>query len=422
MKRRVQFLVVLVAFIFPYFCVSRLNALQSATSSQSGDWQIELRRRVAAKDLPGAMACVEERLVATPADLEAQGWRARLLAWTGKWPESEAQYRRVIDAAPHDVDMLTGLSDVLLWQGKNEEALATLGRAKALDSTRAEVEVRRGRALRALGRTDEARVAFANALRLAPQDSEAKAGWESVRPAARNHVVMGADFDLFNYTDNAAALAASWRSDWTSRWSTTIGGAFFNRFGERAGKFSASATHRFTRNDSFTAGGAIAHDNGVIPRHEAFFEYGHGFRFEGKGFVRGLEASYRQNWLWFSSARVLVLTPGALLYFPCDWTWSLSVSSARSQFPGTVAEWRPSGQSRLSFPLHARLSGNVFFAVGTENFARADQVGRFSARTWGGGTRFELNSRQDASFYVFYQDRSQNRAQWGLGFAYGIRF
>ncbi|MCL4524779.1 MAG: hypothetical protein M1451_12865, partial [Acidobacteria bacterium] len=77
---------------------------------------------------------------------------------------------------------------------------------------------------------------------------------------------------------------------------------------------------------------------------------------------------------------------------------------------------------RLTFPLHRRVYGNVFYAVGTEDFARTDQLGRFSARTYGGGLRIALRQRQEWTAYLAYQDRTQGRKQTSFGFSYAIRF
>ena len=123
-------------------------------------------------------------------------------------------------------------------------------------------------------------------------------------------------------------------------------------------------------------GGAAAHDNGVIPKNEGFFEYDQGFKFRGHMPWRGLEIIYGQHWYWYSTASVLAINEISVLYLPRDWTWSLGLIGARSRFPGTGADWRPSGMSRLGFPIKnwegRRLGGNVFFAVGTENFAQID--------------------------------------------------
>jgi hypothetical protein len=102
------------------------------------------------------------------------------------------------------------------------------------------------------------------------------------------------------------------------------------------------------------------------------------------------------------------------------------MTGARSAFSGTGAEWRPSGNTRLGFPLvrweEKRLSGNVFFATGTEDFAQVDQIGRFASQTYGGGLRFQLNAQQDVTGYAAYQKRTQNRTDTSFGLSYGIHF
>jgi hypothetical protein len=116
------------------------------------------------------------------------------------------------------------------------------------------------------------------------------------------------------------------------------------------------------------------------------------------------------------------MTPGALLYLPRDWTAAVSVTAARSSFPGVGSEWRPSGVVRLAFPLGDRLVGHGLFAAGTENYALVDQIGRFSARTVGGGLRVHLADNRDVSGYLTYQARTQGRTQTSAGFGYAFRF
>src|SRR3989454_11301510 len=99
---------------------------------------------------------------------------------------------------------------------------------------------------------------------------------------------------------------------------------------------------------------------------------------------------------------------------------------SRSHFAGTAAEWRPSGTTRLTFPIanqgQRRLSGNVFFATGTENFAQVDQIGQFSSQTYGGGLRFQLSTLQEFTGSGAYQKRTQSRSDTSFGFTYAIRF
>jgi hypothetical protein len=142
--------------------------------------------------------------------------------------------------------------------------------------------------------------------------------------------------------------------------------------------------------------------------------------------VHGVEFDYGQHWYWSQAARILTLNGSAFVYFPRDWTLTLAATGARSAFSGTGAEWRPSGLGRLAFPLahwsERRLSGNVFFAVGTEDFALIDQIGRFASQTYGGGLRFQISSRQDITGYAGYQKRTQGRTDTSFGLSYGIHF
>jgi tetratricopeptide (TPR) repeat protein len=386
------------------------------------NWEAEVRRQVKEGRLEAARALVEARLADAPEDMEARGWRARVLAWSGRLAEAEADYRTVLARYPRDTDMLVGLADVLARQQRFEEALSALDQARAVDAKRADVHSQRGRVLRGLGRREEARSAFEHALELAPDDAEARAGLDSLRPEPRHELRIGADYDFFNYTAEAQTYSVNLRSKWNDRWTTHAGGAFYDRFGGKAGRFSGSVTMGMGRAGALTVGGAAARDDGVIAKGEAFFEYGRGFRISQSGPVRGVEIFSNQRWLWFRDGRVLTVGPGAILYLPGDWTWSLQVTAARSRFTGTAAEWRPSGITRLGFPLRRDLRGSVFFAVGTENFAQLDQVGRFSARTWGGDVRWQFARRQWVSVYALYQDRSQGRTQASFGMSYGLAF
>jgi len=377
---------------------------------------------VAAQQLGAALAIAERRLAQAPQDLEARGWRARLLAWSDRLPEAEAEYRRILETFPNDTDTLTGLANVLARQQRFAEALTLLTRAQELLPSRPDILTQRGRVLRSLGRAGQAREAFHQALALDPRNTEAKAGLASLEPAPRHEFRVGTDNDFFNYTAAAQAQTAGLRSQWSSRWTTSFAGNFYQRFGEDAGKFTGSATCRLSARDALTAGGAVGHDQGVIPKSEAFFEYGRGFRLGTRRFLRGVETGYRQQWFWYQAARILALTGNVVVYLPRSWMWSLAITGARSRFPTTDAEWRPSGITRLTFPPHWRVTPNLFYGVGTENLARADQIGRFSARTFGGGARYQLTPRQDITGYVLYQNRSQGRTQTSFGFSYGLRF
>jgi tetratricopeptide (TPR) repeat protein len=384
-------------------------------------WNETFQEQLRAHHLEAAQQTVERRVREVPADLEAHGWRARVLAWRGDWQEAESEYRFVLRQAPTDADILCGLADVLIWQGRPIEALEVLDQARSLQPTQTDILSRRARVLASLGRSGDARAEFRHILALEPTNAQAKAGLNGLAELSRHELRVGADIDTFNYTDAAQTYAIHVHSRWNERWSTIFGTSFYARFGESATKFTASTAYRFTTKDWLNVGGAVARDRGVIPRAESFFEYGHGFQLR-RFWIRGLESSYQQRWLWYRGAQVLTLNTTQLVYLPRDWTWTVSITGAGSRFPGFASDWRPSGMAKLGFPLHRRVTGNTFFAVGSENFALIDQIGSFSARTYGGGVRWWVTSTHDISSYVAKQDRSTGRTQTSFGVSYGFRF
>jgi len=390
------------------------------------EWQAEVRKYTAAQDWISAMRIVDREAAAAPRDMDVRAWRARVLTWSGQLPEAEKEYLEILKVARNDPDDWMGLAGVYSREGKMEEALRALSRAVELDPERADIHAARARALRGKGERIEARMEFQKALSLDPESAEAKAGLLSLRSEPKHELRFTEDNDLFNFTGANHAGWVSLASQWTQRWGTNFAGSFYERAGIRAGKFSGAITGRSHRWGTLTAGGAVGHDNGVIPKSEAFFDADHGWKTGENNFVRSVVFSYAQHWYWYRQSRILTLNGTAIAYLPREWTLSLGATGARSAFSGTGAEWRPSGMARLGFPLanwgERRLSGNTFFAAGTEDFTQIDQIGRFASQTYGGGLRFQVNARQDVTGYASYQKRTQNRTDTNFGLSYGIHF
>jgi len=53
------------------------------------DWQPPVRAKADAHQLDAALTLVDQRLAQVPGDLEARGWRGRLLAWQGRWSQDD---------------------------------------------------------------------------------------------------------------------------------------------------------------------------------------------------------------------------------------------------------------------------------------------------------------------------------------------
>jgi tetratricopeptide (TPR) repeat protein len=391
------------------------------SQEDASDWQEQVREEVHLHKLDAALAVVDQRLQRNASDLEARGWRGRLLAWQGHRDSAEIEYRRVLDQAPNDTEILCGLADVLLWQGKLTDALRVIDHARAMDPGQTEILLRRARILRALQNTSDAKRQYRELLSLDPANQEARNELRGLAAETRHELRVGSDGSTFNYTTPAEDEVVFLTSHWTSHFTTIFNTGFYQRFGQLARNLVGSGSYRVTKSNWLTFGGAFANSQEIIPENEAFFEYGHGLGFSNS-WAKGLEASYQQHWFWYQGAHVLTLSGTQLYYLPKDWTWFFSVTGARSGFTGTSVDWVPSGYSRLGFPLYRNLSGNVSFANGTENFAAIDQIGHFSARTFAGGLKYRLAWNQDITGYVARQKRTGGATQNSFGMSYGFHF
>ncbi len=385
------------------------------------DWEQQMRTDIDQQRMREAQAVVERRLAEAPEDMEAHGWRGRLLAWTHHWPEAETEYHLVLEKSPGDVDALTGLADVLLWQHKYSEALAVLDEARIAAPRNPEVLARRARVLLLLQRVEEARTQFQAILIYDPANRAAIDGLAELRGVSRYELQIGEEADLFNYTENAQAETATLTAHWNQRWTTAFGVSPYHLFGENAVKIWADATYCFHQHNWLRVLGARANPQDVVPEGEALVEYGHGFQF-GHPWFKGLESSWLEHSLWFRGAQVVTLSTTQVVYLPREWTWTLAVTGAHTRFTGGESDWVASGSTKVGFPLLRRLSGNVLFAVGAENFALVDQIGRLSARTYGGGLRYRVAENQYLAGFVAQQDREHGQQQTSLGLSYGIRF
>lgn len=403
-------------------------ALGSAVSAQEqpSNWQAQVRKYCEASDWPSAIRILEAETARAPHDLDLKAWRARVLTWAGRLEEAERDYREILAVDRKDPDNWAGLAAVCLREKKIEEALRAVEIAVQIDPNRADLHSAYARVLRAAGQHIEARAEFERALSLDSTSTEARAGLMSLRGQPKNEFRGGLENDSLNYTVPNEGEWASLITRWTPLWSTNLGAGFYQRNGIFADKFVGSATLHAPSFGAITAGGAIADNHAVIPKSEAFFDVDRGLTNRDAKILRGIELQYGQHWYWYQTARILTLNCMAIFYLPREWSLTFGATGARSAFSGTGVEWRPSGSTRLGFPLVAwttvRLSGSIFYAAGTENFALSDQIGRFASQTYGGGLRVEFSARMYTGFTYSYQSRTQNRTDTYTGLSYGLRF
>jgi tetratricopeptide (TPR) repeat protein len=405
-----------------------LWAVSPSSLGQPGalDWQQELRQRIERQDWSAALHIIGAEIANAPNDYDLRAWRARILTWSGAVAEAEQEYQSILLHAPFDPDNWNGLASVYLKLGRNEEAVRAVARAVELDPNRSDLRSAYARALRAVHRTREARHEFETALKLDPKTIEAQHELQLLHGETKHELRIGMENDLFNFMGSNYDESVSLASQWSPRWRTAFAATSYQRAETDAERILGSLTASSRSWGALTIGAGKGHDNSIVPKTEVFFDLDHGWRLHSTRSLRGLEVDYGQHWYWYTGAQVLALNVATFLYLPRDFIWSVTLTCARSNFPVLGSEWRPSGITKLGFPLlgraERRLSGNAFFAAGTENFAQVDQIGRFSSQTYGTGLRFQMTSRQDTTGYAAYQRRDQARTEIIFGFTYGVHF
>ena len=417
----------LLLLLFLALGLSPLNNGQPKPQSQN-DWQLEVRRLVDVRDWVGALRLVDEQIARSPKDLDIKAWRARILTWADRLEEAERAYREIVNAeesAHYDPDHWSGLATVCWRLGQTQEALQAIKMAVEIDPKRADLHASYARILQSAGLGAQAEAEYKKASELDPGTFRSNQPIKAGRKYP-SEVRIGSDTDLLNYAAANHGEWANFTSHWTPHVSTSVGFGLYQRSGIFAGKVVGSVTAQSGSFGAFTVGGAKAEDHGVIPRSEAFFDYDHGLKRSEGAIIRGFEFEYGQRWYWYSTVRVLTLNGAGTLYFPGDWSFTLGAAGARSAFSGLGAEWRPSGIARLALPIRswgdARVTGNVFFGVGSENFGLLDQIGRFASQTYGGGLHWEWSVRQFIGYTFSYQRRTQARTDAYHGITYGFHF
>jgi hypothetical protein len=382
-----------------------LSFLSTAAAQQSTDWPARIREQVKQGSLDRAMVVAEEWIRAYPQDLDAMAWHARLLAWSQRWTEAEAEYRTLLQKLPVDPDVLMDLAHLLTWQKRYAEALEVIERACTAQSERSDCSVEQERVLRLMSGTSE----------------ESGRAPGELSDVTRHEVRVGGNTDFLSYSGRGGSAGVSLNSRWNDQWRSSEAVTRCYRYGQAATSFEGSATYRFTPNDALTAGVGTAGNQGIVPRAQGQLEYGHGFRLAPGRAVRGIEATFAQRWMRYRDARVASLSPGAILYLPKDWNWMFRLSMNRISINGFQPNWKPAGLTRLTFPLHRSLTGNLVFAMGTENLGTLDRLLWGSTRAAGGGVRIRLASGQELITFLELRHFSGSQSQTSFGLAYAFR-
>jgi YaiO family outer membrane protein len=234
-------------------------------------------------------------------------------------------------------------------------------------------------------------------------------------------ILVGGDFDAFSFTGPAQTLSLAYRTPVHEKFTVEVDGYGYNRFGSDAGRGGLAVTYQPTHRTTLTVGGSAGPSNLVAARGETFVEASHGFDLFHRGLLRGIEVDYHQGYLWFQNSHVSMFAPGAILYMPKDWMLLLRINEARNGPSSQSTNWATGGMARLTFPMVRKIRPDILYANGAENMMLADQVGRFSARTYGGGARYMIGAHEIGT-HVYYQNRSQGQSAITTSMNYSFRF
>lgn len=192
---------------------------QEVAANDSYDAQLQRARALATSgdqaQREQAIALYAQMLERSPGNSDVLLGRGRTFAWMGRYPESEADLTAVTTRAPEYADAWSALGDMYLWSGRPQQAAEAYGHWMALKPDDPAAAIARGRAHRAAGDAEAARVDFA-AAQARGADAEVVAQLvESTRPriATPESVVTGG-FDWSLRAGYGHTAFSGSRDDW----------------------------------------------------------------------------------------------------------------------------------------------------------------------------------------------------------------
>jgi YaiO family outer membrane protein len=299
-----------------------LLLLSQAPAPPPADVVAAARAQAAAGRRAEALAALEARLAAVPADTDARTLYGTVLSWEKRYDEARRALTVVLEANPSHADALPALVNVELWTKNFAQAETLAARAVAAMPERADVRVQHARALDGLGRLPEARDALARAIDLNPSAQDIR-HYRRTLADRMTRWRAGADYTVEHLSD----LDDPWTELQLSAGTQTRAGAFgvraydASRFGIEDQQIEIEAYPRFREGTSMYAAVAFADGTSLYPkrRYAADLYQMLGGGFEGTLGMRRLEfdepthvyvaglGKYAGDYLWQARA---FYTPG----------------------------------------------------------------------------------------------------------------
>jgi YaiO family outer membrane protein len=363
-----------------------------------------------------AIALLESALGRDPAQNDVRVVLGSMQAWEGRYADARATLQPAVDAGRGDA--ARALVDVELWSGHPDRAERLAAERAAIEPTAADLRVRRARALRAVGRLEDAHAEAEAAVSLAPGDAGAVGLRDAIGMQLRRWEV-GATFSADAFDDG--------RSPW---WEASLDLGRHTDLGPAS--LHLRRAHQFDRYDdmveleayphlregtyAYVGAGFAAHGGGVVlyPHErlglEVFQELGAGFEgslgWRGLFFARpthiatGTFGKYFGSWFAFS--RVFYV-------FPSGGSRSGSVHLS-------LRRYLADGESYLGVRYARGLSRDELFTTGDFQLNSADTVACEASLALRRG--FEITARASLS----RQGRSGLRDLVDVGGALGVGY
>jgi YaiO family outer membrane protein len=191
-----------------------------------------------------ALSAYDALLARSPGNVDVLLGRGIVYARLGRRQEAERDLRAAAAAAPAYADVWSALGNMYVWSDEQEQAVDAYTRLIALQPNDPAAYVARGRALRAAGRSVEARADLDQARALGANGASFDALAAALQPRAGNpDAAIAAGYTW------AAGLSSSWTDAGTGpHWNEqTISVRHYTKTGSLA--FETLRAHRFDRDD-----------------------------------------------------------------------------------------------------------------------------------------------------------------------------
>jgi len=381
---------------------------------------LQVRSYVREHRLDDALQIVLQLVKQNRLDFEARNWVARLEGWKGNFKEAEELYRKVLMDHPDDPEAEIGLADVLSWRKEFSVAQALMKRLEKHRPNDPEVLIRLGRlSLWQHDRADSRRY-FKRVLDIDPGNKEAHDAIRNMEGENPFRLESGYLFEGYDFTSNTNGNFVQVVYRDYDRKTFLAGFQYQNKFGENDTQFTLGATYRFFHRTYIRGELTLApRSQTVVPNQDYTMEM-------TQGLPHGIAVGGALRYLNFSIAHVQIPTgivnwdakPNLHLYL----RYTPSVTS----FKGPSSRvWNQGGWTKLVWDTNRIFSPYILFATGAESFeaaVSAEQLGRFSAHTYGGGAEIRVSPRQGLHVGYFFQRRTQGHQEQSFGASYYFSF